>query len=423
MFRMRKYVQIALGLIITSLCLFPVSLRILPTANSKMIMAVIGLFILAYNAYNYYATISRTLCGLSIWAALLSLSCLTSVIVNNSTDYSFATYIVTMWVWFAAGYVVCVCIKYIHGYIDISLVSNYVIAVCVLQCISAVLIDSVPAMGNFVNTYWTFGDLPVKYERLYGFGASFDVAGIRFSCALILNANMIVKRSCQGYTTWLYWLTFLILLIIGNMIARTTLVGVCLSLLYIFVYLLYSKDKNINVKWTFAQLAILCICAILICVSLYHTNEGFQHHIRFAFEMFFNYFERGVFETGSTNTLLEMYSQVPETFKTWIIGDGYLLSPTNIDPYYVGDAPDSEYYMGTDVGYFRLIFYFGLSGLCIYICMLLYATLEGIRKFPQDSLIFVFIFIVNMVVWFKVGTDVFVFYAILHNVDRECRAK
>lgn len=416
---MKNFGKILIGLIVTSLCLFPISLRVLPAANSKMIMAVVGLLIIGYNAYRYHAEMSRTLWGLSIWAGLLSLSCLASVIINTSTDYSFATYIVTMWVWFAAGYVVCVCIKKIHGYIDIPLVSKYIIAVCVLQCFSAILIDSVSAVSSFVRNYWTFGDLPELYERMYGFGASFDVAGIRFSCALILNANLIMRNSSQGKSNWLYWIAFMILLIVGSMIARTTLVGVILSFVYIVVYLLINREKKVRIRGALIQFSILCGVAALISVALYNTNDGFQHHIRFAFEMFFNYHEHGVFETGSTNTLMKMYNQVPETLKTWIIGDGYLLSPTNIDPYYVGDAPDSEYYMGTDVGYFRLIFYFGLIGLCVYIGMLLYASSEGMRMFPDHKLIFVFIFIVNMVVWLKVGTDVFVLYAILLNVDAE----
>ena len=52
----------------------------------------------------------------------------------------------------------------------------------------------------------------------------------------------------------------------------------------------------------------------------------------------------------------------PDNLKTWLIGDGYFSNPYNIDPYFTGRFVGG-YYMSTDVGYLRFIFYSGLVGI------------------------------------------------------------
>lgn len=413
---MRSVLKIIVGVILTSLCMFPISLRIFPV-NSKLIMAVIGALILGYNAYKYKASVTKTFFGLTIWACILSLVCLFSVVYNNSVDYSYVPYVVTMWVWLSAGYLICYALKQMYGYADIELVSKMIIYTCVFQCISALIIDSVPAIRNFIITHWSFADYAIHVGRMFGFGACFDPAGIRFACALVLLANMILKSNIARKPTYGYWISFGVIVIVGCIISRTTLVGVGMFFLYFILYIFTHND--LNWKQEVYNFLLITIVACIVCIYYYQINPTFEKNIRFAFELFFNYFEQGRFGTHSTDILFLMYDYTPESLKTWIIGDGYLLSPTNIDPYYVGDAPDTEYYMGTDVGYYRLIFYFGIIGLFAFICFLLYAMKEGVRRYSTNRMVFIFIFMINMVCWFKVGTDVFTLYGILLNADDE----
>jgi len=51
-----------------------------------------------------------------------------------------------------------------------------------------------------------------------------------------------------------------------------------------------------------------------------------------------------------------MYNSRPNNIKTLILGDGYYQNPRD----------STLYYMNTDVGYLRLIFYFGLIGTLAY---------------------------------------------------------
>ena len=72
---------------------------------------------------------------ISILAALVSLCGVVSVTYNNTPDYAYATYITSAWVWWGAAYTACQAIKLVHGRLTWILVINYLMAVCVLQCV------------------------------------------------------------------------------------------------------------------------------------------------------------------------------------------------------------------------------------------------------------------------------------------------
>ena len=95
-----------------------------------------------------------------------------------------------------------------------------------------------------------------------------------------------------------------------------------------------------------------------------------RNYIQFAFEGFFSLVEKGRWEVSSNEILKNMY-RFPESIKTWIIGDGYIENPKN-DPYFIGKLTGG-YYMGTDVGYLRFIYYFGLIGLIAFIIFMVKA--------------------------------------------------
>lgn len=99
----------------------------------------------------------------------------------------------------------------------------------------------------------------------------------------------------------------------------------------------------------------------------------------------------------------------PNNFKTWIIGDGYMASGSN-DPYYIGPA-DYGFYMNTDAGYSRFIFYFGLSGLLTFMLFFVNVCIVCSQKSRNASILFIAILILNFSIWVKVATDIFVIFA------------
>jgi hypothetical protein len=108
--------------------------------------------------------------------------------------------------------------------------------------------------------------------------------------------------------------------------------------------------------------------------------------IEFGFEGIFSYFESGEFETDSTAKLKSMIVW-PEEPRTWIIGDGYFENSRN-DINYLGDATVEGFYMGTDIGYLRFIFYFGIIGLIAISLVVIYSGLIGIKYYPEYKNLF-----------------------------------
>jgi len=142
---------------------------------------------------------------------------------------------------------------------------------------------------------------------------------------------------------------------------------------------------------------------------LYNTNDRFHYRIRFGFEGFFSLVEKGHWQTGSNDVLADMYV-FPDNAQTWIIGDGYFVNPSD-DLNFLGDLYYG-YYMNTDVGYLRFIFFFGLIGLAVYSMYIIYAGRVCNRMFPGNLLLFMALTSMNFVIWFKVATDCFFILAI-----------
>ena len=68
--------------------------------------------------------------------------------------------------------------------------------------------------------------------------------------------------------------------------------------------------------------------------------------------------------------------------------------------------------MGTDVGYLRFIYYFGLIGLFAFSAFMLKIGQILMNRFHEERIMFLIIILLNFIVWFKVSTDLFVVYAL-----------
>ena len=411
---MLRFFAIILVGILTSFYFFPFEFAILPGANTKMIMAGMSLIVLGVNlTRNRDATINRDFLIISILACLVSLAGLVSVAYNETNDYTYATYIVSMWVWLGGAYLTISCMRWLHDKVSVSIVANYLIVVCVAQCVIALLIDNFPAVEDFVKTYiagfdWVGFEQLDEGGRLYGIGATLDVAGSRFSAVLTMIAFLIVKSvaaSNHKLTIW-YLLAFGFITIVGNMMARTTIVGVGLSCLY---WLWATKEiENKSVLWRYIS-AMICV-ALVITIFLYNRNEVFREDIRFAFEGFFSLAETGEWDVSSNNILKDMYV-FPDNFKTWSIGDGYFDNPYYSDAYYLGPRWGG-YYMATDVGYLRFIFYFGIIGIVLFMTFFCKVTQCCIQRLKDYKALCLMFLAINFIDWFKVSTDIFLVFAL-----------
>lgn len=410
-----------------SLFFFPVEFRILPGLNTKMILAALGLLLLLIDFAKERRAIltSESLISFGL-AMLVSLVGLVSIVYNNTSDYSYSTYFISMSVWFAGAYSTTRIIKQVHGYVNVRLIVLYLSAVCTFQCISALVIDNIPAVKSVVDsTLFGFGFATIydvnKLGRLYGLGATLDVAATRFASVLIMIALVLRKEDFtkRRIEAWLLVCAFIIISIIGNMIGRTTTIGMIIALLYWIVTSQVRMDKSEEVTRIPAlkYLSIILVVTIPILASLYNNNSVFRENIRFGFEGFFSLIETGEWHTDSNERLANMYVW-PDNSKTWIIGDGYFQGASN-DMNFVGDSKMKSFYMWTDVGYCRFIFYFGILGLILFSVFIISCGVACTKKAPDHSLMFCILVSLNFIIWLKVSTDIFLVFALFMSLKKD----
>lgn len=418
-----RTILVILTTILTSFYFFPFEFVFLPGINTKMVMSGIGLvwFILDV-AKGRSGKVNKDIFILSLIALSLSLFSLASMIYNNTRDGSFLTYFVSMYVWLGGAYTVIKVMKKVHGHVSVLLVCHYLIAVCVAQCVIAYSMTIMPNLKLFVDSFLGGEEafMGKAGDRLYGIGAALDVAGLKFSSVLVMLAFLALfnRNKNKGFVVF-YIVGFFIISVVGNMMARTTTIGVVLAMSYWLISVVL--DRNSDKSFSFLKWLLLTSIVVIPCISVqYNINPDFKEKLRFAFEGFFSLAETGKWVTQSNEILFNHMIVFPETLKTWLVGDGYGANPS-ADPYYIG--PDYHgFYMGTDIGYLRFLFYFGVFGTIALVALICYAAATCIGRFPTYKIMFLMVLAVNLIVWFKVSTDIFLVFALflcIPNLDND----
>lgn len=416
---LQRYLALFFGVVVTSCYIFPFVLSAFPLANSKMIMAAIGIGLYAIGIFQDRGNtnVGKAFLQLTLWALAVSFISWIATVVNNTHDYTFASYIVSMWVWIGGGFTAVSYIKRVHGNISVQLLANYLLAVCVMQCVLALIFDYSEAAFDWrVRTFTGEAYMgATDDDRLTGIGCALDVAGLRFSAILIMAGFLAVRATRRGdHTSMLIYLAAIVFVtVIGNMISRTTIVGAAIAIAYIVAGSIMLQHRHGNFRLT-VTLSSFTVLAVMLSAFLYNRNESFRDNLRFGFEGFFSLVETGKWETHSNNILKSMVVW-PDNTKTWLIGDGYINNPLDknlvtYDPYYVGPSYGG-YYKQTDIGYCRYIFYFGIVGLTVF--CLYFITVSNIlaRRFPSFKWMFYLVLLMNFIGWCKVSSDLFMVFA------------
>lgn len=412
---MLKITEILFTTVFTSCFFFPFNPTFMPIINSKMVVAAVGLVMLIINlAKSQDKSINNSILSLAGYSGLVSIISFVSVTLHETNDYSYASFFMSFFVWTGAAYACLQLMKQVHGHLSVEIICNYLIAVCVFQCIIALCMDYSPSLKNQVDSLIGSTGFMGKTEgRLYGIGCANDVGGSRFAAIIIMIAFLASNRKNteKGYVLPCYMAALAILVIIGNMISRTTLVGMIIAILY-WLYASGIIGRSISsakqaTLWYWI-IGILLI-AVPTTIHFYNTSPSFNHNIRFAFEGFFSLVEKGYWETNSNNILKDMVV-FPDNLHTWLIGDGYMLDPYETDPYYVGKDYHG-FYKNTDIGYLRFIFYFGIIGLIAITAYMVKVMLCCMKNLPKYKMLFFMLLLLNMILWFKVSTDIFLVFA------------
>ena len=341
---MLKFLQVIFAVICTSFYFFPFEFVFLPGINTKMAMAGIGLVLVCIDAV-------KKKDGL-----VVSFISLVTIILHSTYDHSFTTYFLSMWVWLAGAYMACRIIKAVHGYLSLELVATYLAVVCVAQCLLAYVMDMYTPLRMAVDSFLSQEEayMGVAEGRLYGIGCALDVAGLRFSAVLVIIAYLCQFGSgiVQRHISW-YLAAFVIISVIGNMIARTTTVGMVVALAFWAVNAVLYSFRQGRQRWKFLRrFGVIMLVSLPAIIAGYNLSPAFAANIRFAFEGFFSLFETGEWYVQSNEILLNNMIVFPDNAETWIVGDGYAANPVynpEVDPYYTGEVTGG-FYKGTDIG-------------------------------------------------------------------------
>ena len=417
MMDLKRILLASIGVVVLSLYYFPVTLAVFPVTNTKNLFAALGL-VVAFVEFSRKRTmfLDKGLFGIAVLAALVSMAGLLAVTYNNTPDYAYAGYLISFVIWLSSAYFATSVIKWVHGKLSVEIVCNYLVLLCVLQCVSVLLIDTYPGFRSWANAMIPELSYYESKERMYGLGPSLDVGGARFAVVLIIIAFLLTREKVVNNVkvASAYVFAFIFILVVGSMVGRTTSIGGGVGLAYLLWYNRASILSPKNRKFVFLFL-MMAIAGVMISVYYYNNNAAFRENVRFAFEGFFNWWEKGEWQTTSTDRWQSMFIW-PDNMKTWLIGDGYFDGPSGTDPYYIGPF-NTGFYKWTDIGYLRFIFYFGLLGLSLLIIYFCEVAAYCISRFKECKSMFLLLLLFNFVLWFKVSTDIFLVFALFLCVE------
>lgn len=393
-------------MLMVSFYLFPIKFPILPTEtfNTKNLMAGFGLLAFVYDSVRKRAMLfSRYTLISAVLAALFSVWCLYSITTANTYQMDYATYIFSFIIWLCGAYGVYFLLRANYGEVDIRILTRYLAMVGVFQCIIAVLIDNVGAVSSFVDRImYVPGDYYREHHRMFGLGAALDPGGIRFSVIQIMIAhdfstNPSVRNNRLYQATDL--IAFAIILIIGCVISRTTLVGSLLGIGYIILSLIRMRRGGfitVGMVQSFFWFFLVVAGIIFFAIYFYIHSDTFQQYLRFGFEAFFNWAETGDLSTGSTDVLETMWIW-PDDTHTWLFGRGTY----------------GVFENDTDIGFCNFTFYCGLIGLLTFSIFFLYCHFAMVNKFRNFNITALLLVALTFIVWLKVTTDIFFIDALL----------
>lgn len=286
---------------------------------------------------------------------------LLSSTVNNEMDFTFLKDIVNIPYYFLAFFVLKVYSKRTNQKLSFNYLALLFIISGFIQCVISFIGFVIPDIGKLLINIQTFNnDLErIRAEkfllnsRLIGLGTRYWSAGVIFSVDLLLIAQLLSDKDIltEKYYKYLSVL-YITIFTIGMMMSRTTIVGFIFSFLFVFK----NSIKSIlsAIKSFLPSLLVLSILSVFL-VNTY--QDRVIKIFNFGFEMFINLLSDNGFQSKSTNMMMKMY-KFPnfDNYKTWILGDALFNNPNGIG-----------YYKQTDIGYCRVIFYFGIFGLFILI--------------------------------------------------------
>jgi hypothetical protein len=229
---------------------------------------------------------------------------------------------------------------------------------------------------------------------------------------IFLLATLLRLKRHSTFMIFFYTVAFILLFVLGTMMARTTLIGTILA----FILLVWpasvgraAVSKNVF-RFGGSFVLILLLLGFMIFFLSAESRELLSNATEFAFEIFINYAKGEGISSASTDELKDMFIW-PQELRTYLIGDGRFVNPQ--DPV--------RYYMGTDVGYLRMLYYFGIPGIILFLIIQLVPVVVCLKIYRSNAILvrfficsFFFLIVLNV----KGFTDLFYMNILFYYIAR-----
>lgn len=401
-----KVVKEVIFYLISTIYLVDVSFFFLPSIiRSRFFLGIIGLCIFLYSASRKKYRVNKyILFNIGCILFLLFPFLLTSIINNNIDAWGFRSFLHIL-VFFGAYLIIYFKRDLIRtGTYNFDVLVKTIVIIIVVNILIAIFAYFITPIKDFIfSIQGNEVDLHSRNYyaslfRLYGLGTFyFYQGGVYCSWGLILTVYLIrSSKNIKG--TFILALAYLLILISGLFIARTVLIGFVFSAIYFLIPKGLNKNYILNSIKKYIIIILFTPFVLFVSINsfeLWLNNNIDNRSVAHAFEPFINFFESGHLATESTAHLETMYV-FPDNLKTWLIGDGFFT------------GQDGFYYMHTDVGYLRMVFFFGIIGLLVFYLQkfyLLHSIIKlGKTNVPKNQLLF-FLFSFTIVVNLKGFAD------------------
>lgn len=296
------------------------------------------------------------------YPVLMSLFTVLSSVVNTITENTFIIFPFQVIYLLLLSYCIYYITKRFCKVISFYVITRYFLMTLVVQSVIAIVmfvnqpiclflfdLQGIDLTSRVIKMY--FG------VRLIGLGCFYFGAGAIYGLGLIAIMPFMLKAKNKQQLIKLI-LLYVYIFIVGIFFARTAMIGCLFSIVYLIFCILIPKMCN-KVFLVFRQfiiyLTVFGIALVFIYTSSPKLQEDYGDIIDFGFEAFINLVENGELSTASSDGLTEYHLSIwPQNQKTYYIGD---MRWTKGDSYY-GDS---------DVGYVRLLFYFGVPGVILFL--------------------------------------------------------
>jgi hypothetical protein len=342
--------------------------------GSRTFFAIIGLFLFLNNYKKFIC--NRGFLTILLLIFIICVFSLATIFLNNTGDYSFLIpqFLRPTLIIILGSYGIIFILKEYHNF-DIDKLLKAIIYVVLLHSILAFFMYIFPAFHKLMMSFLILDDVTknivkgTEDQRLIGFGISFFGAGVINGLSLIIIAILVkLKKRSNIELSWLA-LCYILLFVLGVMLARTTIVGLIFSIC-IFFSPISGKGKSF--AFILRVFIIMSIGIIFFFLIFFSLKPAIQKSIsklsEFAFEIIINYSKTGEASSNSmSNFYLYHIVKIPNSFHTYLIGDGYFSNE-------FANKGVGLYYMQTDVGYYRLLYFFGIIGTLLYFYFQFYIT-------------------------------------------------